>query len=49
MKNQARIKSKEFPVMVVFAAMGWTINHFAAKEFRYVLARSFLSLYRGVS
>jgi hypothetical protein len=40
MKNQARIKAKEFPVMVVIAAGGWTINHFAAKGFPYVLSLS---------
>jgi hypothetical protein len=33
LKNQVRIKSKEFPAMVVIAAGGWTINHFAAQGF----------------
>lgn len=31
MKNQAKLRSKEFWASTLLASMGWTINHFAGK------------------
>ncbi|GAA95938.1 uncharacterized protein L969DRAFT_160713 [Mixia osmundae IAM 14324] len=33
LRNSARLRSKELPVMVVFASIGWTTNHFASIGF----------------
>ncbi|KAG8924218.1 hypothetical protein FRC02_010567 [Tulasnella sp. 418] len=33
LRNQQPVKAKELPIMVLMSCAGWTVNHFASKQF----------------